>query len=62
MAARICGPAGLMHGTLYTMRALLASGRLNIAPAITHRLTFEEYAHGMELMRDGLCGKVVFLM
>lgn len=51
-----------LYETWDTMRALLASGRLNIAPAITHRLGFEDYDHGMELMRDGLCGKVVFLM
>jgi len=51
-----------LYETWDTMRALLASGRLDIAPAITHRLAFEDFTHGMELMRDGLCGKVVFLM
>lgn len=51
-----------LYETWETMRALLASGRLDVAPAITHRLPFEEYARGMELMRDGLCGKVVFDM
>ena len=51
-----------LYETWDTMRSLLASGRLDIAPAITHRLAFEDFAHGMELMRDGLCGKVVFLM
>jgi threonine 3-dehydrogenase len=51
-----------LYETWDTMRALLASNRLNIAPAITHRLPFEEFEHGMELMRDGLCGKVVFLL
>ena len=51
-----------LYETCDTMRALLASGRLDIAPAITHRLPFEDFAHGMDLMRDGLCGKVVFLM
>ncbi len=30
--------------------------------AITHRLPFEQYDHGMALMRDGLCGKVGFDM
>lgn len=51
-----------LYETWDTMRALLASGRLDIAPAITHQLPFEDFAHGMELMRDGLCGKVVFRM
>jgi threonine 3-dehydrogenase len=50
-----------LYETWDTMRSLLASGRLDIAPAITHRLPIEEFDHGMELMRDGLCGKVVFL-
>ncbi len=49
-----------LYETWDTMRALLASGRLDVTPAITHRLAFTDYAHGMELMRDGLCGKVVF--
>jgi threonine 3-dehydrogenase len=49
-----------LYETWDTMRALLASGRLDITPAITHRLAFEDYDHGMALMRDGLCGKVVF--
>jgi len=35
------------------MRALLASGRHGYRPpAITHQLPFEEFEHGMELMRD----------
>lgn len=51
-----------LYETWDTMRALLASGKLNIAPAITHRLKFEDFAYGMDLMRDGACGKVVFIM
>jgi threonine 3-dehydrogenase len=49
-----------LYETWDTMRALLNSGKLNVAPAITHTLAFEDYDHGMGLMRDGLCGKVVF--
>jgi threonine 3-dehydrogenase len=49
-----------LYETWDTMRALLASGRLDIAPAITHQLPFEQFEYGMELMRDGRCGKVVF--
>jgi threonine 3-dehydrogenase len=51
-----------LYETWDTMRALLASGRLDISEAITHRLPFDDFAHGMDLMRDGICGKVVFLM
>jgi threonine 3-dehydrogenase len=51
-----------LYETWDTMRALLASGRLDIEPAITHKLAFEDFNYGMELMRDGLCGKVVFMM
>ena len=32
-----------LYETWDTMRALLASGRLDIAPAITHQLPFEEF-------------------
>ena len=51
-----------LYETWDTMRSLLASGKLNIAPAITHRLPFDQFELGMELMRDGACGKVVFEM
>ncbi len=49
-----------LYETWDTMKALLDAGKLDVAPAITHQLSFEEYDHGMQLMRDGLCGKVVF--
>ena len=49
-----------LYETWDVMRSLLASGRLDISAAITHQLDFKDYAKGMELMRDGLCGKVVF--
>jgi threonine 3-dehydrogenase len=49
-----------LYETWDMMRSLLTSGRLDISAAITHELKFEEYDAGMELMRDGLCGKVVF--
>lgn len=51
-----------LYQTWDTMKALLDSGKLNVRPAITHELAFEEYDHGMALMRDGQCGKVVFRM
>ena len=49
-----------LYETWDTMKALLGSGKLNVAPAITHVLDFTDYDHGMQLMRDGACGKVVF--
>ncbi len=49
-----------LYETWDTMSGLLHSGKLNVAPAITHQLAFEDYDLGMSLMRDGTCGKVVF--
>ena len=49
-----------LYETWDTMHSLLSTGKLDVSPAITHRLAFEDYDHGMQLMRDGLCGKVVF--
>ncbi|MCC6731297.1 MAG: L-threonine 3-dehydrogenase [Chthonomonadales bacterium] len=51
-----------LYETWVTMHAMLASGKLNVAAAITHRMPIEDYTRGMELMREGACGKVVFSM
>ncbi|HVK04322.1 MAG TPA: L-threonine 3-dehydrogenase [Armatimonadaceae bacterium] len=48
-----------LYDTWYTMKALLASGRLDVSPILTHQLPFGEFATGMDLMRSGQCGKVV---
>jgi len=48
-----------MFETWYTTGALLASGALNVAPLITHRLALEDFATGFEAMRTGNTGKVV---
>lgn len=48
-----------LYDTWYTMKSLLASGRLDVAPILTHKMPFDEFAVGMELMRSGQCGKVV---
>jgi threonine 3-dehydrogenase len=48
-----------LYDTWYTMKSLLASGRLDVTPILTHQLPFEEFETGMELMRSGQCGKVV---
>jgi threonine 3-dehydrogenase len=42
------------------MADLLASGRLNLSPVITHVMHFTEFQDAMELMKAGNAGKVVF--
>ncbi len=41
------------------MSRLLASGRLDITPVLTHTFTLDDWAEGMQLMDEGRCGKVV---
>jgi threonine 3-dehydrogenase len=48
-----------LYETWYTMKSLLASGKLDVTPILTHRLPFADFAAGMDLMRSGQCGKVV---
>lgn len=48
-----------MFQTWFQVRALLASGRLNMESVITHRMPLEDFAEGMGLMRSGNCGRVV---
>lgn len=42
------------------MGELLRSGRLNLAPVITHVMHYTEFQQAMELMKAGKAGKVVF--
>jgi threonine 3-dehydrogenase len=42
------------------MHDLLASGRLVLAPVVTHRMHFTEFQEAMELMKQGKAGKIVF--
>jgi len=48
-----------LYETWYTMKSLLSTGALDVSPILTHRLPFEEWERGMDLMRSGQCGKVV---
>ena len=48
-----------MYETWYQMEALLKSGRLNLMPAITHRLPMKDFATGMELLKSGEASKIV---
>jgi len=43
------------------MAELLASGKLNLDPVITHTMHFTEFQKAMELMKAGEAGKVVFM-
>jgi threonine 3-dehydrogenase len=45
--------------TWYQTSALLASGRLDVSPLITHRFPLEHFAEAFALMQSGNCGKVV---
>lgn len=47
-----------MYETWYMMTVFLQSG-LDIRPVITHRFAAEEFEKGFEVMRSGLCGKVI---
>ncbi|HUT97481.1 MAG TPA: L-threonine 3-dehydrogenase [bacterium] len=58
--ARIYGIVGRrMYTTWYKARQFLASGTLDISPAITHTFPLEEYARGFALMASGESGKIV---
>jgi threonine 3-dehydrogenase len=45
--------------TWYTMRGLLRSGGVNLAPLVTHRFRLEEYETAFATMASGESGKVV---
>ncbi len=51
-----------LYGTWITMQNLLANGRLDIAPILTHRLRFDQFEEGFALMQSGQCGKVVLTL
>jgi threonine 3-dehydrogenase len=49
-----------MYETWFQMEALLASGKLNLEPVITHRLKLAEFPQAMEYLKSGEAIKVVF--
>jgi threonine 3-dehydrogenase len=49
-----------MYENWFQMEALLASGKLNLEPVITHRLKLSEFSKGMEYLQSGEAIKVVF--
>ncbi|WP_114571544.1 L-threonine 3-dehydrogenase [Exiguobacterium flavidum] len=48
-----------MYETWSQVSAFLSSGKVDVAPLITHTLPIERFEEGFELMRQGKCGKVV---
>ena len=50
-----------MFETWYKMTTMLQSG-LDISGIITHRLPFDEFEKGFELMLSGKSGKVVLTL
>jgi threonine 3-dehydrogenase len=49
-----------MYETWFQMEALLASGKLNLEPVITHRLKLSEFTRAMGFLKSGEAIKVVF--
>jgi threonine 3-dehydrogenase len=47
-----------MYETWYKSTVMLQSG-LDIGPVITHRLPFTEFRQAFDLMKSGLCGKII---
>lgn len=50
-----------MFETWRGMEEALASGKLNVAPVLTHEMPLESYAEGIELARSGQANKVIFV-
>jgi threonine 3-dehydrogenase len=48
-----------MYETWFQMEALLATGKLNLDPVITHRMKLSEFPKAMEVLRTGEAIKVV---
>jgi threonine 3-dehydrogenase len=47
-----------MYETWYKMTTMIQSG-LDISPMITHRLPYEEFETGFQLMKSGQSGKII---
>ena len=60
--AKVYGTTGrLMWETWWRMEQLLASGRLDPMPVITHRLPLADIDEAMELAKSGQAGKIILL-
>ncbi|OPZ62969.1 MAG: L-threonine 3-dehydrogenase [Candidatus Aminicenantes bacterium ADurb.Bin508] len=48
-----------MFDTWYRMDGLLQTGKIDLAPVITHHFPMEEIEKGLLLMEEGKAGKVI---
>jgi threonine 3-dehydrogenase len=48
-----------MYETWFQMEALLATGKLNLEPVITHRIKLSEFAQAMDVLASGEAIKVI---
>lgn len=51
-----------MFETWRQVSELLRTNTIDVKPVVTHTLPFEQFEKGFELMRNGMCGKVVLMM
>jgi threonine 3-dehydrogenase len=59
-AIRVYGITGRkMFSTWYKAANFLKSKKLDLSPVITHQFQLAEYEKGFELMKSGMCGKIV---
>jgi len=59
---RIYGVTGRkIFATWYKTSQLLSSGRINLDPIITHKFPMAEFEKGIQLMSEGMCGKIMLL-
>jgi threonine 3-dehydrogenase len=49
----------LMFDTWHRMKGLFRNPNFDVRPVITHKMPFDRFFEGMEIMRSGQCGKVV---
>ncbi|MBJ9991100.1 L-threonine 3-dehydrogenase [Paenibacillus sp. S28] len=50
-----------MYQTWYQLKGLLDSGALHLERLVTHTFTLDRYEEAFELMRQGRCGKIIFI-
>ncbi|MDW7679480.1 MAG: zinc-binding dehydrogenase, partial [bacterium] len=57
---RVYGITGRkMFSTWYKAANFLRTKKLDLSPAITHEFKLEQFEKGFDLMKSGLCGKIV---
>jgi threonine 3-dehydrogenase len=48
-----------MYETWYQMQALLRSGKLDLSPVITDRISMRDFSRGMERLKTGEASKIL---